>query len=405
MPRTNLGRMPRLPLLSVPLAALLALSAVGPALAGPATDPGSGHSSSTDPGASAFGRGHLHSHGPDGLELYRGPRAGSTVVAEVVDDTLSSDTWTANTLLPVVATDQPDRYPGLSQVHLVYLHGAEVKQPRTNLLPMFESDARDAQAFLERRYGRSVRFDERVLQGVPRLDITTVKSRYRTSQLGTSQQFDLVKKELARVFPDSDSPRKKYVAWLDAPSTYCGQGELYGDWHRDKDNWNDLRTTGVVYRPSDPSRPADGGFCRGRTLLHELGHNLGALYGGAPNAFDGAHCNDDKNDAMCYQGEVTAGMDSGAQLGSFGEFDYRNDDYWDAGAQVGSLNAGTPASGAHLQHLNWWGVNLSRFVCRPSTVGGAPECGSSATHIASPDEFRYHSGAETSPPPATVPTG
>ncbi len=244
--------------------------------------------------ASAEGRGHLHSHGPDGLDLDRGrrPSAPGAVVAETVDLTLTG-TWSKTDPLPVSSKDEEDRFLGLPSVHLVYIHGSEVKTPRTEFLNMFEADARAAQKLLLDRYGRSVRFDERT---TGRLDITVLKSRYRTSSLGGSNQFDLVKTELQRVFPDSESPRKKYMAWLDAPSRYCGQGELYGDWHRDKENWNDLRTTGVVYRPYDP-RNADGGFCRGRTLLHELGHNLGALYSKAPNAFDGAHCNDDKNDA------------------------------------------------------------------------------------------------------------
>ncbi len=311
--------------------------------------------------------------------------------------------WSKDNPLAVSAVDEPDRFQGLPSVHLVYLYGSEVKKPRTEFLNMFEADARAAQALLQERYGRSVRFDERT-DG--RLDITVVKSRYRTSSLGGSKQFDLVSSELERVFPDSESPRKKYIAWLDAPSKYCGQGELYGDWHRDRENWNDLRTTGVVYRPYDPSN-IDGGFCRGRTLLHELGHNLGALYSKAPSAFDGAHCNDDKNDVMCYAGSVTAGNDTSGT--STGQFDYGNNDYWDAGAVAGSDNGGAElldGTGEHLKHLNWWTVNLSRFVCRPAVDGAtAPvSCDDSSTVHPTLDEFRYHSGDEAYPPPPSQPT-
>ncbi len=349
--------------------------------------------------ASAEGRGHLHSHGPDGLDLDRGrrPSAPGAVVAETVDLTLTG-TWSKTDPLQVSSKDEADRFLGLPSVHLVYIHGSEVKTPRTEFLNMFEADARAAQKLLLDRYGRSVRFDERT---TGRLDITVLKSRYRTSSLGGSNQFDLVKNELKRVFPDSESPRKKYMAWLDAPSRYCGQGELYGDWHRDKENWNDLRTTGIVYRPYDPKN-ADGGFCRGRTLLHELGHNLGALYSKAPNAFDGAHCNDDKNDVLCYQSEVTSDVDTSAT--SPGQFDYKNDDYWDAGAATGSDNGGTQESGEHLKHLNWWTVNLSRFVCRPATDNAEASCTDSQTVHPTLDEFRYHSGDEAYPPPASQPT-
>ncbi len=356
--------------------------------------------------ASEIGRGHAHTHGPDGLDLDRRRKPGTATVAQPIDGALTDSTWsTTEEPLSQVGTDQPDRLVGLPSVHLVYVYPSDLSTPRTKFLNMFEADARAAQRFLQAKYGRSVRFDESATNssrtGLPRLDITTLKSKYRTSTLGGSRQFDLVKDDLARAFPDSDSPRKKYIAWLDAPSKYCGQGELYGDWHRDKENWNDLRTTGIVYRPYDKNNP-EGGFCRGRTLLHELGHNLGALYKGAPNAFDGAHCNDDKNDAMCYQGNST--FDSSKD--STGEFDYGNNDYWDAGAGVGSDNGGPKDSLEHLRHLNWWTVNLSRFVCRPAGDGSTTTaaCDDPNTVHPSDNEFRYHSSDEAYPPPASVPT-
>ncbi len=364
-------------------------------LAGPAgAEPGTTLSDS----ASEPGREYAHTHGPDGLELDRRGRPGSSVVAQPVDEQLTGE-WLPTGPVPPVTSDQPDTFGDLPQIHLVYVYPADLKVPRTEFLAMFEADARAAQDFLQNKYGRSVRFDE--TEG--RIDITTLKSKSRTSALGGRRQFSLVKEDLARAFPDSESPRKKYIAWLDAPSKYCGQGELYGDWHRDTGNWNDLRTTGIVYRPYD-SKNVDGGFCRGRTLLHELGHNLGALYEGAPNAFDGAHCDDDKNDAMCYQGN--SAFDSSLEpTRSSGEFDYGNDDYWDAGATPGSVNGGTLDSGAHLDHLNWWTVNLSRFVCRPSSATQTTaSCADPNTVFPTVDEFRYHSGAETLEP-TSVPTG
>ncbi len=125
-----------------------------------------------------------------------------------------------------------------------------------------------------------------------------------------------------------------------AASRYCGQGELYQDTIRDPAlNNNQKRTTSIVYRPYSTTN-ADGGFCRGRTLLHEVGHNLGALQNVAPNAFDGAHCNDDNNDVMCYTDADQFTSDSST-------FDFNNNDFWD------------PATGP----LPWWTVNLSRFIC------------------------------------------
>ena len=400
--------MRKIPFVTAALIALLWTGTATPTAASPgeALAPAVG-SPQTGVQASADGRGHRHSHGPDGLDLDRRGAPRAVVAAQSVDRTLTGP-WSTADPLPVRTTDQPDLHPRLPSIHLVYVYGSDVKSPRTSFLNMFEADARAAQAFLLQEYGRSVRFDERtVAQGAAtstaRIDITVVKSRYRTRQLGSSDQFNLVSSELDRVFPDSESPRKKYIAWLDAPSRYCGQGELYGDWHRDKHNWNDLRTTGIVYRPYEASG-ADGGFCRGRTLLHELGHNLGALYSKAPSAlaFDGAHCKDDDNDVMCY----TPGARDTSAADPRGNFDYGNDDYWDAGAVIGSDNGSSKDLRAHLDHLNWWTVNLSRFVCRPGMDGPASaDCGNTATEFPTVDEFRYHSGAETDPPPQSQPTG
>lgn len=327
--------------------------------------------------ASDQGRARAHSHGPDGLDLDRGGRPGAAVVAAPVDDALTAS-WAGAPALPVVPRDQPDRLAGLPSVHLVYLHPADVK-PRTFLLPMLEADARAAQAFLQTTTGRSVRFDEVVVGSTVRLDVTTVKSRYRAGQLGGASQFELVKDDLARAFPSSETPRKKYVAWLDAPSQYCGQGELYGDPRRSSSNSNDLRTTAVVYRPYAASG-SDGGFCRGRTLLHELGHNLGALQAVAPNSFDDAHCDDDANDVMCY---IARSTQTSAGTGTF---DFGNDDYWDAGAVPGSVNA--DATG----HLSWWTANLSRFVCRPAAGQLRADCGDASTVLPSADELQAPTG-------------
>ena len=131
---------------------------------------------------------------------------------------------------------------------------------------------------------------------------TSTSRRCRSSsvdkKLSGGQQFNLVHNEL--ISKGFNNPNKKYVVWLDSGSRYCGQGQLYQDTRRTQANNNNLRTTAIVYRPYATGDPATGGFCRGRTLLHEVGHNLGALQGAAPNAFDGAHCDDSAEDVMCY---------------------------------------------------------------------------------------------------------
>ncbi len=297
--------------------------------------------------ASAVGQEHAGTHGPDGLALYRPGRAPANHPYEVDHPA----TWDpAQYDDKAFTVDQEDRL-ATPTVHAIYLYPSNGSNRFAQFDAMFQADAAQASALVESLYGTGVRFDMR--GGTPTsknpdgvfLDITVMRSRYNAKQLGSSRQFSLVRDEVAAKFNDPD---KKYVVWLDAGSRYCGQGELYQDARRDAElNNNQKRTTAIVYRPYSTTN-ADGGFCRGRTLLHEIGHNLGALQKVAPNAFDGAHCDDDNNDVMCYP--------SSTQPTSAGSaFDYGNDDYWD------------PAPGSPLA---WWTVNLSRFVCTTGNCSG-----------------------------------
>lgn len=71
---------------------------------------------------------------------------------------------------------------------------------------------------------------------------------------------------------------------------------------------------------------------------------------------------------MCYIAQST--FDSGG----IGKFDWNNDDYWDAGADVV-----TPV--VSKANLRWWAVNLSKFICPPVAAGTTPDC----TSLNSPD--------------------
>ena len=288
----------------------------------------------------ASDQGELHSHGPDPKTMYRPGRApaASPFAVDAPAPWDPASTWDN----VEKTTDQAD-VTSLPAVHTIYMYPSDRTSRFSTFGDMFEADAQQATDLLAARYGRGVRFDYRT-DG--HLDVTVLKSSSNYKRLSSGNQFSIVSNELKnRGFT---SANKKYVVWLDAGSQYCGQGTLYQDTRRSALNNNDVsRTTGIVYRPY-PTTNSDGGFCRGRTLLHELGHNLGAVQKVAPHAFDGAHCNDDQEDVMCYEQNAT--FDSG----DVGQFDYKNDDYWD------------PATGK----LTWWTVNLSKFVC-PATGCGA----------------------------------
>ena len=300
--------------------------------------------------ASSQGQARARTHGPDGTSIEHGRRRGpkkpgAPAAYYSVDDTpaWSASEYDANAF----TADQPD-VTAEPTFHTFYVYPSDRSSRFSSYAAMFQADAKQASQRLGGLYGRGVRFDYRA-GGY--LDITVVRSTMTYAELSDVEQFGRVRTELLNRGL-LNNPNKKYVAWLDAGSSFCGQGELFEDTRRSADNYNQGTTVATVYRPFDPA-DADGGFCRGRTLAHELGHNMGALQSNAPNAFDGAHCDDSAEDVMCYGTPTTP--DTGGEA-----FDYGNDDYWDPAAN--------PASGSSAT-LPWWTVNLSKYVC------STPGCG------------------------------
>ena len=327
---------------------------------------------SLPPQASDQGDAHAHTHGPDSLALdARAPGADATTVdAHAAWKTCDYD-------ITVLASDAAD-LNALPKVHAIYVYPAKTASRFLSFAAMFQADARQSSDLLK-TLGRDVRWDFR--SKVPYtqspaycgttevLDITVFQSKYNARQLAATNQFTLVSNEL-QASGRFNSPTKKYVAWLDAGSQYCGQGSLYQDTLRSADNASENnRTTGIVYRPYASNSALTGGFCRGRTLLHELGHNLGAVQRVAPNAFDGAHCDDDNNDTMCYAGQASDQVTSPTP-----QFDYQKNDYWDPGAtRITTANPdGYPTVSA--ERLPWWTLNLSKYICPLGADGALPDC-------------------------------
>ena len=281
-----------------------------------------------------------HTHGPDRKTLDPRPKAPAATY-----DVDTHAAWSAaDHDGQAFSTDQPDT-TSLPTVHAVYMYPSDGQNRFSKFAAMFQADARDASRLLG--YGRQVRWDERIgADGTTRyLDITVIRSSQRTNKLGGSNQFKLVGQELTN--RGMTNPNKKYVVWLDAGSRFCGQAQLYQDTRRSADNYNERRLHSVIYRPYATTDPATGGWCRGRTVMHEVGHTLGAVQTVAPNNSDGAHCDDSAEDVMCYR--TTSPPDTGPAA-----FDYATNDYWDPAADP------SQTSGVKL---GWWTVNLSKFVC------------------------------------------
>ena len=292
--------------------------------------------------ASPTGVENSQTHGPDGLDLDARGR-GRPGAAAITYDVDAHAPWSASQWTGGAPTTDISDDTTLPQFHAIYLYPSNGANRFNQFAAMIQADARQASARLN-ALGKAVRWDTR--GGGALIDITVVRSSNAAKKLGTANQFNLVKNEIAA--KGFNQPNKKYIVWLDARSQYCGQGELYQDTRRSSANYNELKTTAIVYRPYTTTDPLTGGFCRGRTAMHEMGHNLGAIQKVAPHAFDGAHCNDSAEDVMCYTSATST--DTGGP-----SFDYGNDDYWDGSTK-----------------LNWWTVNLSKYLCPTPTNCAAP---------------------------------
>jgi len=111
----------------------------------------------------------------------------------------------------------------------------------------------------------------------------------------------------------------KYVIYFDSgrPDA-CGVGNVDDDDRRVPDNRHNNFTTplySVIY----------GQECwgNGRTPLHEMGHNMGAVQRSAPNNAEGFHC-DDGRDIMCTTGPLTHCSSERFDCGENDYFDPKN---------------------------------------------------------------------------------
>jgi hypothetical protein len=286
----------------------------------------------------------------------------SAAAGRLVPSSWSLPAWNPAEYDGFAATTDAADLTSLPTVHAVYVYPSDAQSRFGRLAAKIQRDARQASWLLEASFGRGIRWDERLGTGANAgtryLDISVAKSKYTTKRLGSSQQFSLVRQELsARGFTNAN---KKYVVWLDAPSTLCGQSDAPTDSQRTASNAAERRTVSAIYRYYDPSN-AEGGFCS--PVLHELAHAMGAVNPWAPH-YDAGHCNDNGNDVLC---KMASTIPYDPSLDGF-YVDYGNDDYWDPAAD--------PFASSSVS-LRWWTINLSRFICpsAPGTVNpntGAP---------------------------------
>jgi len=153
-----------------------------------------------------------------------------------------------------------------------------------------------------------------------------------------------------------------YADYLGGDSGLLGQGEMWQGPDADDATdsvYDDGGLSAVVYAP-----PEDTDFLASlpATILHEVGHTLGAVSPNSPHGSEGFHC-DDGVDVMCYDdGTLSSPMFdrcSAPEDALGARFDCGNDDYFSP----------NPAPGSYLAtHLN---IFNSPFLGACSELGAA----------------------------------
>lgn len=306
---------------------------------------------STGPPAHLFG-----THGPDPHSPQRPVEVLGQDLDPPSDPATYDGTVATEDVVPDISSSVATGGLGLPSFHAIYVHGSDRPSRLPELAAMFQDDLRRASSLLTEQYGYALRIDERTgADGEQYVDITDFTSASTEAELSNDLVFRQVVTELSGQF---SAKNKKYVVWVDADVPACGQATLHQDVRRSSANGNELSSFALIYRPYDAT-DSDGGFCRSGTVLHEIGHAIGALQRVAPHAYDGAHCNDSEADIMCYPllARTQPGADdfltealSSNPLPVIAVWDHNRDDYWD------------PGGGKHP----WWTTNLSRFLCPPA---------------------------------------
>lgn len=151
-----------------------------------------------------------------------------------------------------------------------------------------------------------------------------------------------------------DDRNADYTIFLDGSGSvgYCGVGSYYSDERSGAENYNNL---GGGYAITFE------GCWFGSALMHENGHNQGAVQYNAPSSTgDGGHCNDER-DVMCYSPDGGDLNQEGTVLNCSDRtyFDCGFDTYFDS----------APEPGEYLKS-NWnIGSSVNRFI----EFGAEPE--------------------------------
>jgi hypothetical protein len=250
----------------------------------------------------------------------------------------SSGSASAQSAAPACSTTHSKGY------QMIYARPSDVPSRLATLQADFLADAATASERVTAESGGSpVRF--RFLCG-----IADVNTGQPSSAYGSDPLLPLMSHLSALGYNLSS---RKYLVWWDGPQHpfACGEGTFSDDESASPatNNNNVGPDYAVVYKPAG----GDGGFCGWTTVLHEIGHTLGAVMHGAPHSTPGWHCTDE-NDVMCYRDGAGVTTTTVCNV-STPAFDCNKDDYFST----------SPAAGSYL--ATHWNTFNSSFL-EPATA-------------------------------------
>ena len=193
--------------------------------------------------------------------------------------------------------------------------------------------------------------------GNVRVDVVKLASLH--SSQGT---FSTIKTALKNL--GYNKSNEKYAVWYEASAgSASGQGDFIDDLTDGASNYNNVNTGGMfafVYNSGTS------------TLMHEMGHNHGAVQDGMPystgswNVDRGAHCYEGL-DVMCYN---DGGADDGGSIvwncNDRTHFDCNHNTYFDA-----KIGAGQGGAAGSMIDRNWnAGECYNRFIVNYVCTGG-----------------------------------
>lgn len=192
----------------------------------------------------------------------------------------------------------------------------------------------------------------------------------------------------------NDGRVKYWILYDDRDACACGgMGNIYGDARPGPENANNGNAR-VMYAITF-------GYESVRIMLHELGHNLGAVQNNAPRTSGGFHCIDGR-DTMCYDDGGWNGANYSTSRCISEVFDCGKDDYFNVSPEPGSYLATSWNLGSRAnRYLAFDAPRLIGVLCDADVeVGAVATCLVNGTDGSAGVRYRldWGDGSETRVP-------